>query len=41
LPALGSKTAEELSLHAVRLFREDALAAGLSLSPGGRADAAE
>jgi len=41
LPALGSKTAEELSLHAVRLFREDALAAGLSLAPEGRADAAE
>ena len=31
LPALGSKTAAELSLDAVRLFREDALAAGLSL----------
>lgn len=31
LPGLGSKTAEELSLEAVRLFREDALAAGLTL----------
>jgi transaldolase len=33
LPALGSKTAAELSLEAVRLFREDALAAGLTLKP--------
>jgi transaldolase len=31
LPALGSRTAAELSLDAVRLFREDALAAGLTL----------
>jgi transaldolase len=31
LPTLGSKTAAELSLDAVRLFREDALAAGLTL----------
>jgi transaldolase len=31
LPALGSKTAAELSLAAVRSFREDALAAGLQL----------
>ena len=32
LPALGSKTAAELSLDAVKLFREDALGAGLTLS---------
>jgi transaldolase len=31
LPALGTKTAAELSLAAVRAFREDALAAGLTL----------
>jgi transaldolase len=31
LPTIGSKTAAELSLEAVRLFREDALAAGLTL----------
>jgi transaldolase len=31
LPALGSKTAAELSLDAVKAFREDALAAGLRL----------
>ena len=31
LPALGSKTAAELSLGAVKAFREDALAAGLTL----------
>ena len=31
LPALGSKTAAELSLAAVKSFREDALAAGLRL----------
>jgi transaldolase len=31
LPALGSKTGSELSLEAVRLFREDAVAAGLTL----------
>jgi transaldolase len=31
LPALGSKTGAELSLGAVRAFREDALAAGLTL----------
>ncbi len=38
LPALGSKTAAELSLAAVRSFREDALAAGLRLSvPASRA----
>jgi transaldolase len=33
LPAIGTKTAAELSLDAVRLFREDALAAKLSLAP--------
>jgi transaldolase len=33
LPALGTKTAAELSLGAVKAFREDALAAGLSLKP--------
>src|SRR5688572_13014578 len=32
LPALGSKTGAELSLDAVRAFREDALAAGLQLA---------
>jgi transaldolase len=32
LPALGSKTAAELSLAAVKAFREDALAAGLNLA---------
>jgi transaldolase len=31
LPALGSKTAAELSLNAVQSFRDDALAAGLQL----------
>ena len=38
LPALGSKTAAELSLGAVKSFREDAIAAGLRLSvPASRA----
>lgn len=38
LPALGSKTAAELSLDAVKAFREDALAAGLQLAvPASRA----
>lgn len=32
LPAVGTKTASELSLDAVRLFREDAVAAQLSLA---------
>ena len=32
LPAIGTKTGAELSLDAVRLFREDALAAKLSLA---------
>ena len=31
LPAMGTKSAAELSLDAVKAFREDALAAGLSL----------
>jgi transaldolase len=38
LPSLGTKTAAELSLGAVKSFREDALAAGLRLSvPASRA----
>ncbi len=38
LPALGSKTDAELSLAAVKAFREDALAAGLRLAvPASRA----
>jgi transaldolase len=38
LPALGSKTAAELSLNAVQSFRDDALAAGLNLAlPASRA----
>jgi transaldolase len=41
LPALGTMTAAELSLGAVRAFREDALAAGLKLAVPGAADAAE
>jgi transaldolase len=41
LPALGSKTAAELSLGAVKSFREDALAAGLSLEVPGASRAAE
>jgi transaldolase len=32
LPALGTKTGAELSLDAVKAFREDALAAGLTLA---------
>ena len=32
LPALGTRSTAELSLEAVRAFREDALAAGLSLA---------
>ncbi|MGU3495808.1 transaldolase family protein [Xanthobacteraceae bacterium A53D] len=39
LPALGSKTADELSLDAVKAFRTDALAAGLTLDLKGRAAA--
>ncbi len=41
LPAIGSKTGAELSLDAVRLFREDALAAGLTLNPASAVRAAE
>src|SRR6185503_11652239 len=41
LPALGTKSAAELSLGAVRAFRDDALAAGLSLEIPGKAHAAE
>jgi transaldolase len=38
LPGLGTKSAAELSLGAVKSFREDALAAGLRLSvPASRA----
>ena len=38
LPALGTKTAAELSLGAVKSFREDAIAAGLRLAvPASRA----
>ena len=32
LPALGTKTAAELSLDAVKAFREDAVAADLTLA---------
>ena len=39
LPALGSKSAAELSLDAVKAFRVDALAAGLTLDLAGRAAA--
>src|SRR5262245_35183454 len=41
LPALGTRTAAELSLDAVRQFREDAVAASLSLAVPGRVAAAE
>jgi transaldolase len=41
LPALGTQTPMELSLGAVRAFRDDAVAAGLSLEVPGRATAAE
>jgi len=41
LPALGTMRAVELSLGAVRAFREDALAAGLTLDVPGKAHAAE
>ena len=34
LPALGTKTAEDLSLDGVKAFRNDTLAAGLSLKVG-------
>ncbi len=44
LPAMGTKTGEDLSLDAVKAFREDALAAGLQLrtladAGGGRIEA--
>jgi len=41
LPDLGTKSAAELSLGAVRAFRDDALAAGLSLDIPGASRAAE
>lgn len=41
LPALGTMTAAELSLAAVKAFRDDALSAGLSLEIPGKAQAAE
>ena len=41
LPALGTMTAAELSLGAVRAFRDDAVAAGLTLEVPGKAHAAE
>jgi transaldolase len=41
LPALGTKTGAELSLDAVKAFREDALAAKLSLAVPGQVRAAE
>lgn len=39
LPALGSKSADDLTLDAVKAFRSDSLAAGLSLNASGRAAA--
>ena len=39
LPAMGTKTGEDLSLDAVKAFRDDALAAGLQLRLDGRAAA--
>jgi transaldolase len=41
LSALGTKTGAELSLDAVRAFRDDALAAGLQLPVPGSSRAAE
>jgi transaldolase len=41
LPALGTMNAAELSLAAVRAFRDDALAAGLTLEMPGKVHAAE
>jgi transaldolase len=41
LPALGTMTPAELSLSAVKAFRDDALAVGLSLEMPGKAYAAE
>jgi len=41
LPALGSKSAADLSLDAVKAFRQDALSAGLTLRAAGVPHAAE
>jgi transaldolase len=41
LPALGTRTGAELSLDAVRAFRDDALAAGLTLPIPGASEAAK
>ena len=41
MPAIGTKSDAELSLDAVRAFRDDALAAGLSLELPGASRAAE
>jgi transaldolase len=41
LPALGTRDASDLSLDAVRAFREDAVAAGLSLAVPAASQAAE
>ena len=41
LPAMGSKTGAEISLEAVKAFREDAVAAGLTLAVPGASRAAE
>ena len=41
LPALGTKTGAQLSLDAVKAFREDALSAGLTLAVPGASRAAE
>jgi transaldolase len=41
LPAIGTMSPAELSLSAVKAFREDALAVGLSLEIPGKAQAAE
>jgi transaldolase len=41
LPAMGTMSAAELSLNAVRAFRDDAVAAGLTLEVPGKAHAAE
>ena len=41
IPAIGTKSEIELSLDAVRLFREDALAAGLTLAVPAISQAAE
>ena len=41
LPAIGTKSGAELSLDAVKAFRADAIAAGLTLELAPQADAAE